>query len=179
MVMSDHGFHSFRRGVNLNTWLVQNGYMAFEGQESEKKTLADLFGRGKFFQGVDWKRTKAYAVGLGQIYFNMKGREGQGIVSDGAEYKALQEEIRGKLVTLIDPANGQRVFRDIYRRDDIYTGEFLAKRAGFASRIQRRLPVGWQDTLGASRGRWSRTTIASGAATIARPQRRSAGACCS
>src|SRR5262245_40694220 len=41
MVMSDHGFHSFRRGVNLNTWLVQNGYMKFEGRESEKKTLAD------------------------------------------------------------------------------------------------------------------------------------------
>ena len=37
IVMSDHGFHSFRRGVNLNTWLVQNGYMAFAGQESEKK----------------------------------------------------------------------------------------------------------------------------------------------
>lgn len=69
IVMSDHGFHSFRRGVNLNTWLVQNGYLSFEGQQSEKKTLADLFGHGKFFQGVDWSRTKAYAVGLGQIYF--------------------------------------------------------------------------------------------------------------
>jgi predicted AlkP superfamily phosphohydrolase/phosphomutase len=148
MVMSDHGFHSFRRGVNLNTWLVQNGYMAFEGQESEKKTLADLFGRGKFFQGVDWKRTRAYAVGLGQIYFNMKGREGQGIVSDGAEYKALQEEIRAKLVTLIDPANGQRVFRDIYRRDDIYTGEFLANAPDLQVGFNDGYRVGWQDTLG-------------------------------
>ena len=119
MVVSDHGFHSFRRGVNLNTWLVQNGYMAFEGQESEKKTLEDLFGRGKFFEGVDWSRTRAYAVGLGQIYFNLKGREGRGIVSAGAEYKALQDEIRSKLVTLTDPENGQRVFRDIYKRDDI------------------------------------------------------------
>ena len=35
MVMSDHGFHSFRRGVNLNTWLTQNGYMTFEGQVGE------------------------------------------------------------------------------------------------------------------------------------------------
>ena len=56
MVMSDHGFHSFRRSVNLNTWLVQNGYMVFEGQESAKKGLADLFGRGKFWEGVDWSR---------------------------------------------------------------------------------------------------------------------------
>jgi hypothetical protein len=41
MVMSDHGFHSFRRSVNLNTWLVHNGYIVFEGQESAKKGLAD------------------------------------------------------------------------------------------------------------------------------------------
>jgi predicted AlkP superfamily phosphohydrolase/phosphomutase len=148
IVMSDHGFHSFRRGVNLNTWLVQNGYMAFEGQESEKKTLADLFGRGKFFQGVDWKRTKAYAVGLGQIYFNMKGREGQGIVAEGAEYGALQEEMRAKLVTLVDPANGQRVFRDIYRRDDIYTGEFLRNAPDLQVGFNDGYRVGWQDTLG-------------------------------
>ena len=88
MVMSDHGFHSFRRSVNLNTWLVQNGYMVFHGQEGAKKGLADLFGRGRFWEGVDWSRTRAYAVGLGQIYFNLRGREGQGIVSAGAKGRA-------------------------------------------------------------------------------------------
>jgi predicted AlkP superfamily phosphohydrolase/phosphomutase len=148
MVMSDHGFHSFRRGVNLNTWLVQNGYMAFEGQESAKKTLEDLFGRGKFFEGVDWSRTKAYAVGLGQIYFNLRGREGQGIVSAGAEYKALQEEMRSKLVTLTDPENGERVFRDIYRRDDIYKGEYLQNAPDLEVGFNDGYRVGWQDTLG-------------------------------
>jgi predicted AlkP superfamily phosphohydrolase/phosphomutase len=28
MFMSDHGFHSFRREVNLTTWLLQDGYLA-------------------------------------------------------------------------------------------------------------------------------------------------------
>jgi predicted AlkP superfamily phosphohydrolase/phosphomutase len=148
MVMSDHGFHSFRRGVNLNTWLVQNGYMSFQGQESGKKTLADLFGRGRFFEGVDWSRTKAYAVGLGQIYFNLKGREGQGIVSPGAEYRQLQDEIRGKLVGLIDPKNGERVFRDVYKRDDIYTGEYLQNAPDLEVGFNDGYRVGWQDTLG-------------------------------
>ena len=148
IVMSDHGFHSFRRGVNLNTWLVQNGYMSFEGQESGKKTLADLFGRGRFFEGVDWSRTKAYAVGLGQIYFNLKGREGKGIVSPGAEYRALQEEIRSKLLTLTDPKDGQRVFRDIYRRDDIYKGEYIQNAPDLQVGFNDGYRVGWQDTLG-------------------------------
>jgi predicted AlkP superfamily phosphohydrolase/phosphomutase len=148
IVMSDHGFHSFRRGVNLNTWLVQNGYMAFQGQESGKKTLADLFGRGRFFEGVDWSRTKAYAVGLGQIYFNLKGREGQGIVSPGAEYTQLQNEIRSKLLGLADPKTGQPVFRDIYKRDDIYKGEYLQNAPDLEVGFNDGYRVGWQDTLG-------------------------------
>jgi predicted AlkP superfamily phosphohydrolase/phosphomutase len=148
MVMSDHGFHSFRRGVNLNTWLVQNGYMKFEGQLDNKKGLADLFGRGKFFEGVDWTQTRAYAVGLGQIYFNLRGREGQGIVSAGTEYKALQDEIRAKLVTVSDPDNGERVFRDVYKRDDIYKGEYLQFAPDLQVGFNDGYRVGWQDTLG-------------------------------
>jgi predicted AlkP superfamily phosphohydrolase/phosphomutase len=148
IVMSDHGFHSFRRSVNLNTWLVQNGYMVFEGQESAKKGLSDLFGRGKFWEGVDWSRTRAYAVGLGQIYFNLRGREGQGIVSAGAEYKALQDEIAGKLAQLADPDTGEQVMRAVYRRDDIYKGEYLQYAPDLQVGFNDGYRVGWQDTLG-------------------------------
>jgi predicted AlkP superfamily phosphohydrolase/phosphomutase len=148
IVMSDHGFHSFRRSVNLNTWLVQNGYMVFEGQESAKKGLSDLFGRGKFWEGVDWSRTRAYAVGLGQIYFNLRGREGQGIVSAGAEYKALQDEIAGKLGQLADPDTGEQVMRAVYRRDDIYKGEYLQFAPDLQVGFNDGYRVGWQDTLG-------------------------------
>ena len=150
MVMSDHGFHSFRREVNLNTWLVQNGYMVVHGQ-SQEKTLGDLFGRGKFFEGVDWSKTKAYGVGLGQIYFNLKGRESKGIVSAGEEYRQLQEEIRSKLVTLTDPETGERVFADVYRRDDIYKGEFLQMAPDLQVGFLDGYRVGWQDTLGTIR----------------------------
>jgi predicted AlkP superfamily phosphohydrolase/phosphomutase len=148
IVMSDHGFHSFRRGVNLNTWLVQNGYMAFQGREGERKTLDDLFGRGKFFEGVDWSRTKAYAIGLGQIYFNLRGREAHGIVSAGAEYKALQEEVGAKLVGLADPDTGERVMRHVYARDDIYKGDRLRDAPDLQVGFNDGYRVGWQDTLG-------------------------------
>jgi len=147
-VMSDHGFHSFRRGVNLNTWLMQNGYMDFHGQEGAKKGLADLFGRGRFFEGVDWSRTKAYAVGLGQIYFNLRGREGQGIVSSGAEYTALQDEIAAKLVQLKDPDTGEPVMRAVYKRDDIYKGEYIQYAPDLQVGFNDGYRVGWQDTLG-------------------------------
>lgn len=150
MIMSDHGFHSFRREVNLNTWLLQNGYMTVQGQSGEKAP-AELAGRGKFFEGVDWSHTKAYAVGLGQIYFNLKGREPKGIVSAGEEYRQLQEEIRSKLVPLVDPETGERVFADVYRRDDIYKGEYLQLAPDLEVGFLDGYRVGWQDTLGGIR----------------------------
>jgi predicted AlkP superfamily phosphohydrolase/phosphomutase len=151
-VMSDHGFHSFRRSVNLNSWLAQNGYLVFTGQsEGAERRLDDLFGQGRFWEGVDWGRTRAYALGLGQIYFNLRGRESRGIVSAGAEYAALQDEIVERLSPLVDPETGERVFGGIYRRDELYHGEYLVNapdlQAGFADGYR----VGWQDTLGGIR----------------------------
>ena len=148
MVMSDHGFHTFRRGVNLNTWLVQHGYMVFDGQESPKKGLDDLFGRGQFWEGVDWTRTRAYAVGLGQIYFNLKGRESRGIVSPGAEYDALQKEIGDALAKELDPDDKAQIFRAVYKRDDIYKGEYLSNAPDLQVGFNDGYRVGWQDTMG-------------------------------
>ena len=96
LVVSDHGFHSWRKSVNLNTWLVQQGYMVLQsqgGQAPGEKKLDDLFGGGEFWENVDWSRTRAYAMGLGQIYFNLRGREARGIVSPGAEAKQLADEL--------------------------------------------------------------------------------------
>jgi predicted AlkP superfamily phosphohydrolase/phosphomutase len=158
IVMSDHGFHSFRRSVNINTWLVQNCYLVFEGQgclsptaEGQKKTLDDLFGHGKFWEGVDWSKTRAYAVGLGQIYFNLRGRESQGIVSAGAEYTALQNEIASKLVQVKDPDDGMPVMRAVYKRDDVYKGDYLENAPDLQPGFNDGYRVGWQDTLGVIR----------------------------
>jgi predicted AlkP superfamily phosphohydrolase/phosphomutase len=153
MIVSDHGFHSWRKSVNLNTWLVQNGYMVIQGQPAptREKTLDDLFGGGEYFEGVDWSRTRAYAMGLGQIYFNLRGREGQGIVSPGAEYVALAEEIASKLkADLIDPDTKQRIVRAVYKRDDVYRGEFLGESADLQVGFEEGYRVSWQTCLGAS-----------------------------
>ncbi|HVR69640.1 MAG TPA: alkaline phosphatase family protein [Vicinamibacteria bacterium] len=149
MVMSDHGFHSFRRGVNLNTWLTENGYMAFAGQDTvPPASLGELVGRGRFWDGVDWSRTRAYALGLGQIYFNLRGRESQGIVSEGAEYEALQDEMGAKLLALRDPDTGAPVMRAVYPRDDVYHGPYLRHAPDLQAGFDAGYRVGWQDTMG-------------------------------
>ena len=49
---------------------------------------------------------------------------------------------------LIDPANGQRVFGDVYLRDDIYHGKFIGNAPDLQVGFNDGYRVGWQDTLG-------------------------------
>ncbi len=103
-VISDHGFQTFRRGINLNAWLKEHGYLHLKEGRTES---------GDWFDGVDWSRTRAYALGLGGIFLNIKGREGQGIVPE-SEAAALADEIAEKLATLVDPDNGESAIRKCY-----------------------------------------------------------------
>src|SRR5579862_1168186 len=95
MVVSDHGFKSFARCVNLNAWLHQNGYLTLKPGKTES---------GDWFDDVDWSRTRAYTMGLNGLYLNLKGREREGIVESGTDADTLKEELRRKLDGLIDPA---------------------------------------------------------------------------
>ena len=148
LIVSDHGFHSFRKAVNLNTWLVQEGFMVLKGEGSEDKNLRDLFGAGTFWEHVDWSRTRAYAMGLGQIYFNQRGREGQGIVSPGAEAKALADNLSAALLAMADPETGERVVQAVYKRDDVYKGPFLENASDWQVGFKSGYRVSGQTALG-------------------------------
>jgi predicted AlkP superfamily phosphohydrolase/phosphomutase len=150
LIVSDHGFHSWRKAVNLNTWLVQNGYMTLKGQQGADKKLADLFGGGTFWENVDWSGTRAYAMGIGQIYFNLRGRESQGIVSPGAEASALADDLSRKLLTMTDPEDAAPIVRAVYKRDDIYSGPYLGNAAELQVGMNDGYRVSWQTTLGGS-----------------------------
>ena len=89
MVLSDHGFHSFRQAVNLNTFLVEEGFLAREGGTRARAEARRGVPRRPVLagRGLD-AQPRAYSLGLGQIYFNLRGREAQGIVNPGDDYNA-------------------------------------------------------------------------------------------
>jgi predicted AlkP superfamily phosphohydrolase/phosphomutase len=116
LVVSDHGFKSFARCVNLNAWLHQNGYLALKSGKVES---------GDWFEDVDWSRTRAYTMGLNGLYLNIKGREREGIVQSGAEAEALKQELRHKLNGLTDPASGQIGITGMFDCDAIYAGPYV------------------------------------------------------
>ena len=78
LVLSDHGFASFRWEVNLNTWLKQNGYLVMKSADGRRLHVNDLYEAGSLGKRIDWQRTRAYAIGLGKIFINKKGRDPPG-----------------------------------------------------------------------------------------------------
>lgn len=130
IVLSDHGFHSFRRGFNTNTWLAQNGYLTFKGMENllPGQTIPEeLYPKGDFFPNVIWNKTKAYALGTGQIYANLMGRESRGIVKSGEEYDRPLNDIIAGLLAVRDPLNGKPVLKAVYKAKDVYEGDYVGK----------------------------------------------------
>jgi len=116
LVISDHGFKSFARCMNLNAWLHQNGYLALKEGKNQS---------GDWFEDVDWSRTRAYTMGLNGLYLNLKGREREGIVEAGAEAETLKEELRAKLQGLIDPASGTVGITGVFDCDAVYAGPYV------------------------------------------------------
>lgn len=121
IVASDHGFASFRRHVHYNTWLVLNGYMTLKtGVQVKDRNVEMLFDQGQFWENVDWSKTRAYAMGLGEVYVNLKGREAQGIVEPGADYDALKKELQTRLVAMVDPETNEHPVRRVLTREEAY-----------------------------------------------------------
>ncbi len=141
IALSDHGFTSFRRGVNLNTWLLSNGFLALKPGVEPGPEAGDLL------KGVDWGRTRAFALGLGGIYLNVKGREGQGIV-EPSEVEAVKAELARGLGGLMDPRDGQTAIRRLVPREQAYTGPFTADAPDLLVDFAPGYRVSWSSSLG-------------------------------
>ena len=136
-VLSDHGFCAFRRGVNINAWLRDNGYLHLKNGSRES---------GSFFEGVDWSRTRAYALGLGGFYLNVKGREALGIV-DARDAGPLKAEIIATLSALRDD-DGAAPIRNVYATADLYRGPYLDAAPDFIVGYNEGYRCAWEGAVG-------------------------------
>jgi predicted AlkP superfamily phosphohydrolase/phosphomutase len=138
LVISDHGFQTFRYQVHLNNWLIENGYLTMLPLSKDNRS-------GLAF--IDWSKTRAYALGLGFIYLNVEGREPKGIVPrDGVQ--ALMEEIKAKLLSATDPRNGAKLVSAVYFPKDIHSGPHLGLEADILPGFQPPYRVGWSTSSG-------------------------------
>lgn len=109
IIMSDHGFASFRRGMNLNTWLIENEYQTINNEDK---------GAREYYTNIDFDNSDAYALGLNGLYINLKGREKRGTV-EPLRKRELMSEIAAKLLEVQDD-DGARVIEKVYIVEDVY-----------------------------------------------------------
>jgi predicted AlkP superfamily phosphohydrolase/phosphomutase len=140
MVMSDHGFAPFRRSFNLNTWLLQNGYMQITDPALQESA--------EYFSNTDWSGTKAYALGINGLYLNISGREGEGIVDPGVESDVLVREIAGKLQDVVDPLTGEKPISKAYSARQMYHGPFTDQAPDIIVGYSRGYRASWATPLG-------------------------------
>ena len=140
MVISDHGFCNFTRGVNLNAWLRDEGYLVLkDGAETS----------GDWFEKVDWDKTKAFTLGLTGIFINRKGREAKGIVEPGAELDGLVREIAGKLEALEDPKTGKPAIMEAFITKELHSGPYADLAPEILVGYQRGYRHSWDCATGA------------------------------
>ena len=113
VIVSDHGFKNLHTKVNLNRWLIDQGFLAAQ----QPAPAGDL-------KNANWSATQAYAIGLNSLYLNLEGREGQGSVPPAAALQTL-DQIRQGLLAWKDP-DGHPVVQQVWRKDELFSGPLAA-----------------------------------------------------
>lgn len=140
LMCADHGFQTFRHQVNINNLLAETGFLTLKPGVSVKSGSS-------LMSYVDWSKTKAYAMGLGFVYLNLKGREKNGIV-DPADADKTIEEIRTALMAWTDPATDEPVVDDVYVTSKIHSGPFLKDESEMIMGFSPTYRVSWKTTSG-------------------------------
>ena len=141
IVLSDHGFNSFRRAFDTNTWLWENQLLSFkEGKKPEGAAEGAA-------QAVDWSRTYAYAVGLGGIYLNLKGRESAGIVDEGGEADRVRRAVQQGLAQCRD-TDGTAMVASVSPREAIYNGAYAKNAPDLLVNFHPGYRVSWESAVG-------------------------------
>ena len=140
IVLSDHGFAPFSWGVNLNTWLLEKGYV--------KPLDAERRGSQTLFRNVDWSGTRAYALGLNGLYLNVRGREKNGIVAEGQEYERLLDRLEAELKDMVDPNTGLHPVSQVIRTRRQFSGALADSGPDLVIGYARGYRSSWENPLG-------------------------------
>lgn len=97
---------------------------------------------------MDWSKTRAYALGLGGVFINLKGRESRGIVQPGAEFKQLKDELSAGLSGLKDDAEGVVAINEVYDCQRIYHGPYTDNGPDLVIGYAQGYRISWDSVVG-------------------------------
>jgi predicted AlkP superfamily phosphohydrolase/phosphomutase len=130
LALSDHGFGPLRRYLNVDAWLIQEGYLRLDDA------------------GHVAPESRAFSMDPGRVYVNASGMFGRGSVESGA-IVSLVSELAAGLTELVDPETGERPIESVVRRKDAFRGSrarssphlVCLPASGYELKSSRRLPL--------------------------------------
>jgi predicted AlkP superfamily phosphohydrolase/phosphomutase len=142
IALSDHGFGTFRRAFDTNTWLWKNRLLGLKDNRKPDESLSEGFPQ------VDWSKTYAYAIGLGGIYLNFKGRERSGILEEGTEADRVRKAIQTGLSEFPDTEANRPAIRSVSCREELYSGRFIGNSPDLLVNFYPGFRVSWRTAVG-------------------------------
>jgi len=117
IIVSDHGAKKMEGCININDWLIEEGYLQLKEEPSGIVRLKEA--------QVNWEKTKAWGLGgyYGRLFLNVKGREPQGVV-DPADYERIRNEIAEKLRALKDD-RGHYMNTKVIKPEEVFKGPYV------------------------------------------------------
>jgi len=119
IILSDHGFTTIKKEVYVNHWLAEQGWLRYNHVPPERdKGLLEIH-----------PCSVAYSMDPGRVFIRVHGREKDGPVPSGEPYERLRQEIAEAALALRDPDSGEPLFRQAFRREELYHGPLLEQAA--------------------------------------------------
>jgi predicted AlkP superfamily phosphohydrolase/phosphomutase len=112
LVLSDHGAQRLDGGFCINEWLVKEGLLVLNEYPKEITPFSKL--------DVNWDKTRVWSEGgyYARVFFNVKGREPNGLIEKG-DYEKLRDELKASLEATLDD-KGEPLGTLVFKPDEIY-----------------------------------------------------------
>jgi predicted AlkP superfamily phosphohydrolase/phosphomutase len=112
LVVSDHGAQRLDGGFCVNEWLYREGLLALKEHPSTPTPFSPSL--------VDWSKTKVWSEGgyYARVFFNVQGREPQGIIAE-SDYESFLCEMKERFLALPDDL-GNPMGNLVFRPSEIY-----------------------------------------------------------
>jgi len=129
VMSSDHGFGAQRETFFVNTWLEQNGYLAWAGNEPTQEGESDTLGMGQLARHVhrlDWEKTFAYAStpssnGIHIVTADSNNKNG----IQKEDYERFRSQLMESLYGLVSPTTGKQVVTRSWTREEAFEGPYM------------------------------------------------------
>ena len=94
VIVSDHGARPMFGGVSINEWLIRKGWLVLKQYPDEPMTMEKLTKASL----IDWGKTRVWSEGgyYARVFFNVKGREPEGVI-EKADYEKFRDEVIGEI----------------------------------------------------------------------------------